>query len=102
MTVWTSNKNWQRALDTYKEIPDWRNALVMAKRLQMTGEATNAMLKDIAYKYAEAYKWDDAGILYESIHSIEEAFNAYISGHAWEDAVRIVSFFDTLTRVTEY
>jgi elongator complex protein 1 len=87
--IWSSNKNWQRALDTYKEIPDWRNALVMAKRLQKSAEDTTTLIKDIAYKYTEVYKWDDAGILYEKINAIEDAVNSYASGHSWEDAVRL-------------
>ncbi len=91
VTVWASNKNWQRALDAYKDIPDWRNALVMAKRLQKTTEEITALLKDIAYKYTEVYKWDDAGILYEKVDAIEDAVNSYVSGHSWEDAVRLVS-----------
>lgn len=94
--VWASNKNWQRALDAYKDIPDWRNALVMAKRLQMSAEDTTTLIKDIAYKYTEVYKWDDAAILYEKVDAIEDAVNSYVSGHVWEDAVRLVSTFLTL------
>jgi hypothetical protein len=68
----------------------------MAKRLQKSVEDTTTLIKDIAYKYTEVYKWDDAGILYEKINAIEDAVNSYASGHSWEDAVRLVSFFDTL------
>ncbi len=71
----------------------------MAKRLQMTAEDTTTLLKNIADKYAELYKWDDAGVLYEKFNAVEDAVDAYVSGHSWEDAVRVVSDPTMLTRV---
>ncbi|XP_052006172.1 elongator complex protein 1 [Xyrauchen texanus] len=84
-----------RALQAFISCTSWRHALGVATNIPLPPEQLALLARDLAEKLLEARRHTEAALCLELYaKDCEEAISALIEGAAWEEALRLIYFYN--------
>jgi elongator complex protein 1 len=98
--VWSSCQQEAKALEAYVQISDWQNAISVAYKLKKSEEEIVKLGETLAQSLASLHKYKESAFIMERYcHQIDQAIQLLVTGHFWDDAIRLCYTYDKTSTV---